>query len=175
MRAFQPLHATKVLIALCLLAFSFAGFAEASDRGRHKHKRQHDSRDQVQRSEIQAPIYNKERIRVERRHGRRDWRHHDRRDDRRIVRNHRGDDRNRRNNDFPSNIQGGVYFGGLSAWRDGRNGTYFSREDDGYDAYGYGEDISRNEYRRRGKIIYVDPTRPDRSCSYEAGVCIIRR
>lgn len=175
MRAFQPLHATKVLIALCLLAFSFVGFAEASDRGRHHDKRQHHSRNHEQRSDFHNRIYNKDRTRVERRHLRRDWRHHDRRDDRRIVRNHRRHDRNHRRDDFPSNIQGDAYFGGLSAWRDGRNGIYFSRENYGYDTYGYDNDISRNDYRKRGKIIYVNPSRLDRSCSFEAGVCVIRR
>jgi len=175
MRAFYSWHATKVLIALCLLAFSFAGFAEAGERGRHHVKRPHHSRNYDNRLEVQTRAYTTDHRRFERRHARRDWRQHDRRDERRIVRNHRRHDRNHRRDDFPSNIQGDAYFGGLSAWRDGRNGIYFSRENDGYDAYGYDTDTSRTDYRRRGKIIYVNPSRPDRSCSYEAGVCIIRR
>ncbi len=170
MRAFQPLHATKVLIALCLLVFSFAGFAEAGDRGRRDIRRHHHARNHDLLPNYMTRAYRNDHHRFERRHARRDWRHHDRRNDRRVVRHHH---RTRHRDGFPSNVRGNAYFGGISAWRDGRNGIYFSREGYGYGVYD--NDIGRDDHRRRGKIINVNPSRANRSCSFEAGVCVIRR
>ncbi|MBW9066393.1 hypothetical protein JNB71_24105 [Rhizobium herbae] len=75
--------------------------------------------------------------------------------------------------DFPSQALGGTYFGGLSAWSDAGNGTYFNSEGGGY---GYFNGATDSDYRApRAKIIRVTPSTAGRACSWEAGVCVIRR
>jgi hypothetical protein len=75
--------------------------------------------------------------------------------------------------DFPSQALGGTYFGGLSAWSDPGNGTYFNSEGGGY---GYFNGATDSDYRApRAKIIRVTPSTAGRACSWEAGVCVIRR
>ncbi|OJF91871.1 hypothetical protein [Pararhizobium antarcticum] len=173
MRAFHPRHATKVLIALCLLVFSVTGYVEAGERGRHHNERPQHSRNHYKRLDVQTRTYNANRDRFDRRHARRDWHQHDRRDERRIVRHHRRHDRRQHRDGYWSNRGGDAYFGNLSAWRDGRNGLYFRSESYGYDVGT--EEIGRSDQRPRGKIIHVNPSQADRSCSFEAGVCVIRR
>jgi hypothetical protein len=103
----------------------------------------------------------------------------DRRHDRGItVREYRGQGRNgwgRSYGDdgFPSEANGGTYFGGLSAWTDPGNGTYFRSEGN---SYGYYPTEIDPVYRpARPKIIRVNPSTAGRACSWESGVCVIRR
>lgn len=79
--------------------------------------------------------------------------------------------------EFPSRTGAGTYFGGLSAWRDPGNGTYFHSERyDRYDDRAYGYDDRDEGYRsNRTKIIRVNPSSAGRACSWESGVCVIRR
>ncbi|MBP1858491.1 hypothetical protein [Rhizobium herbae] len=183
-------NATKVLVAVFALILSFASFAEARDRNgeghfirRHHERPQHDRQEAI--SGINADSHhrrnrnvrlsgrNAERWHVERRYV------HDRRPNRRIVvRDHRGNDGNYwepayGGDGFPSKTTGGTYFGGLSAWTDPGNGTYFRSE---RDDYGYYPGDTDKDYRSpRAKIIRVNPSTVGRACSWESGVCVIRR
>lgn len=74
---------------------------------------------------------------------------------------------------FPSEANGGTYFGGLSAWTDPGNGTYFSSERNGYGYYS--DDTGMNYPPSRPKIIRVTPSTAGRACSWESGVCVVRR
>lgn len=74
---------------------------------------------------------------------------------------------------FPSETPGGTYFGGLSAWTDPGNGTYFRSERNGYGYYS--GDTGMTYPAVRPKIIRVTPSTAGRACSWEAGVCVIRR
>lgn len=94
------------------------------------------------------------------------------------VREYRGERRNGWNQSygddgFPSHANGGTYFGGLSAWTDTGNGTYFRAEGNGYGYYS--EDTGMNYPAARPKIIRVNPSTAGRACSWESGVCVIRR
>ncbi len=103
----------------------------------------------------------------------------DRRSDRGIVvRQYRGQrdngwDQSYGGDGFPSHANGGTYFGGLSAWTDPGNGTYFSSERNGYGYYA--TDIDQGYRPSRPKIIRVTPSTASRACSWESGVCVIRR
>ncbi|MCV9997939.1 hypothetical protein OE766_06750 [Pararhizobium sp. YC-54] len=94
------------------------------------------------------------------------------------VREYRGQGRNGwgqsyGDDGFPSEANGGTYFGGLSAWTDPGNGTYFSSERNGYGYYS--TDTGMNYPAARPKIIRVNPSTAGRACSWESGVCVIRR
>lgn len=165
----QP--ATKVLVAILALLMCLTGQTYAGDRGRND-ARHRDGR----QTEYETRTYNIGKSHIDRKRMRRNWRHHERRDHRQVMRDHRDHRRHdrRHRDDFPSTVQGNTYSGGLSAWRDGRNGIYFRSEGYGYEPYDDGN--GRNDgYRRQGKIIHVTPSTVGRSCSYEAGVCVIRR
>ncbi|WDZ76337.1 hypothetical protein PWG15_17310 [Ensifer adhaerens] len=75
---------------------------------------------------------------------------------------------------FPDSIPGlGAYGGGISAYIDLGNGIYFNQEGDyGYADEGQSEAPPQN---KRGKIINVTPQTMNGSCTYEHGVCVIRR
>ena len=76
--------------------------------------------------------------------------------------------------EYPDVIPGiGTYVGGISAYVDVGNGIYFSQEGD----YGYADeaDFAPQPEARRGKIIDVTPQTMNSSCTYEHGVCVIRR
>ncbi|HEV7319297.1 MAG TPA: hypothetical protein VGO04_11885 [Ensifer sp.] len=76
--------------------------------------------------------------------------------------------------EFPDIIPGiGTYVGGISAYVDVGNGIYFSQEGD----YRYADegDYAPPPRVNRGKIINVTPQTMNRSCTYEHGVCVIRR
>lgn len=184
-------NATKVLIVLVALTLSFADFAQARDRSSESHfgRRPHFERQHRERSEFRSGVrlgsHHWRRAgrgrfsdrTVHRRHFERRYGHH-RRHDRRVVREYRGRDRSYRmpnygGDGFPSETLGGTYFGGLSAWTDPGNGTYFRSERYGYDYYG-GE-TNEDYYAPRAKIIRVNPSTAGRACSWEAGVCVIRR
>jgi hypothetical protein len=113
----------------------------------------------------------------ERRYGHRYDR--DRRHDRSIVvRQYRGErgndwDQSYGGDGFPSHANGGTYFGGLSAWTDPGNGTYFNSERNGYGYYS--DDTGMTYPAARPKIIRVSPSAAGRACSWESGVCVIRR
>lgn len=189
MRPFITSSIITVLIAALVTILSLTGFAQARDRGKDGHfiRRSHHERQVRDRTET---FYSGTRGRhrgYERRHGRKflsgrtaDRRlDRDRRSGRRdMVRDYR---RSRSGvwssgyggDDFPSQANGGTYFGGLSAWRDPGNGTYFHSER--YDG-GYGYVGRDRDYRRPGpKIIRVNPSSAGRACSWESGVCVIRR
>ena len=94
------------------------------------------------------------------------------------VRDYRGERRNDwdqsyGDDGFPSYANGGTYFGGLSAWTDPGNGTYFRSERSGYGYYS--GDTGMNYPAARPKIIRVTPSTAGRACSWESGVCVIRR
>lgn len=73
-------------------------------------------------------------------------------------------------NEFPSIIPGrGAYAGGLSAFVDPGNGTYFS-----VDRNGVEEDTIVYRTPPRHSLIIDVKRRGSRSCSFEAGVCVIR-
>ncbi|MFP5077515.1 hypothetical protein ACLE20_09420 [Rhizobium sp. YIM 134829] len=90
-----------------------------------------------------------------------------------VARAYRGDDYDRADDwyggaDFPSVIPGsGTYAGGLRAWVEPGNGTYFSVRRVGEDG------VIHYRNRSRGAEI-IDARRDNRSCSFEAGVCVIR-
>jgi hypothetical protein len=206
MRPISMQNATKVLVAALAVILSFAGFAEARDRGgeRHQFRRAHYERSDYHRphhqrrdrSETVSGItaghwYRDDRRRgrnslagrmdrrqyYERRYGHRYDR--DRRSGRGVImRQYRGQRGNGWNqpyggDGFPSETNGGTYFGGLSAWTDPGNGTYFRSERNGYGYYPTGIDT---DYRpSRPKIIRVTPSTAGRACSWESGVCVIRR
>lgn len=70
--------------------------------------------------------------------------------------------------DYPSVIPGrGAYAGGVRAWVEPGNGSYFSIQR-------YGEDGSITYSNRRRGAQIIDARRDNRSCSFEAGVCVIR-
>ncbi|WP_068955307.1 hypothetical protein [Pararhizobium polonicum] len=188
-------NATKVLIMAVALILPFADFAEARDRNgeghfvrRHHERPQHD-RPQHNRQEaisgISADHHHRRNRNVrlsgrsaERRHVERDY-VRDRRPNRQIVvREYRRNDSNYwepayGGDGFPSKTRGGTYFGGLSAWTDPGNGIYFRSE---RDAYGYYPGNTDQDYRNpRPKIITVNPSTSGRACSWESGVCVIRR
>ncbi|HTO30338.1 MAG TPA: hypothetical protein VL202_04030 [Pararhizobium sp.] len=191
MRAFTLLNATKVSITTLALVVSLTGFADARDRhgdrnqnhNRRPHHQQH--RD---RSETLSGVTVGHRHHDSDRHGgknrlvgRTDYHHreqrfaHNRRPNRRIIlREYRGDNRNDWEPAYREGT-GGAYLGGLSAWRDPGNGTYFSSERYGYD-YGYQPYEDNSGYPdHRAKIIHVNPSSAGRACSWESGVCVIRR
>ncbi|WP_156392507.1 hypothetical protein [Rhizobium sp. Root482] len=200
MRSFTLPHPTKAMVAACLailsalVILSASSFAEARDRGEGHFKRRGHDRPHHQRQEaisgINADRHHRHRDRDVWLSGRNAERHFDRRDDRYSDRRHfdrdrRPDsrivireyrDRSGRRDDesnFPSQSRGGTYFGGLSAWTDPGNGIYFSSERGGY---GYGTYDGETVYPpSRPKIIHVNPRTASRACSYEAGVCVIRR
>lgn len=191
MRLITLSNATKVLVAVLALILSLADFAEARDRSygerhfirRHHHERRDrevlsginvDSRLLHRRDRnVRLSGINADRRYFERRYG--SYRRPDRRID---VREYRGPDRNYwesayGGDDFPSATSGGTYFGGLSAWSDPGNGTYFYSERGGYSYYSGAAD---GDYRApRAKIIHVTPSTAGGACSWEAGVCVIRR
>lgn len=77
------------------------------------------------------------------------------------------------NDGFPSQTDAGTYFGGLSAWTDPGNGTYFRSERNGYGYFS--DDIDMTYPAVRPKIIRVTPSTVGRACSWESGVCVVRR
>ncbi|CAN7331222.1 hypothetical protein LJR255_001808 [Pararhizobium sp. LjRoot255] len=190
MRPNKLSNATKVLIAVFAVGFLFTDIAEARDRygerhftRRHHHERGDrevlsginvDSRlDRRHHRNVHLAGLNANRRYFERRYG------SYRRPGHRIVIREYPDQRvNYRQSaygggDFPSETLGGTYFGGLSAWTDPGNGTYFYSERGGYGYYSGNTDA---DYRvPRAKIIRVTPSTAGRACSWEAGVCVIRR
>ncbi len=105
----------------------------------------------------------------------------DRRPNRRIVpREYRVDNSNYwepayRYDNFPSDGMAGAYLGGLEAWRDPGNGTYINSDQYGYyDGY-QPDDGNGVDRSHRAKIIRVNPSTTGRDCSWESGVCVIRR
>ena len=194
MRPFTLPHATKVVVAACIALFTAGSLAEARDRGDGHFNRRDRERPRHERHEaisgINADRYHRHRDRnrdvwlsgrnTERRHFDRrfdrDYRSDRLSESRIVVRQYRDRDRSGRqhdNGDFPTQQQGGTYFGALSAWADPGNGIYFRSERGGY---GYGTYDGETDYRpSRPKIIHVNPKTVNRACSYEAGVCVIRR
>ncbi|WP_426128123.1 hypothetical protein [Pararhizobium sp. PWRC1-1] len=195
-------NATKVLIAALTVILSFASFAEARDRSGERHQfrrthfeRSHDQRPHHQRrdrSETVSGINAGHWYRDDRRRGRnslagrmdrrqyyeRRYGHRYDRDRGIVVRQYReqrgnGWDQSYGGDGFPSHANGGTYFGGLSAWTDPGNGTYFSSERNGYGFYS--GDTGINYPAARPKIIRVTPSTAGRACSWESGVCVIRR
>lgn len=180
-------NATKVLIAIFALGFLFTDFAEARDRSgdrhfirRHHHERGDrevlsginvDSRlDRRRHRNVRLAGLNASRRHFERRYAP---------SQRIIVLREYPDQRvNYRQpayggGDFPSATLGGTYFGGLSAWTDPGNGMYFYSQRGGY---GYYSGAADTDYRApRAKIIRVTPSTAGSACSWEAGVCVIRR
>ncbi|MEI2299214.1 hypothetical protein [Ensifer sp. MJa1] len=76
--------------------------------------------------------------------------------------------------DFPDSISGiGTYGGGISAYSDPGNGIYINVE--GNYVYSDDGDYTQPPQGNRGKIINVTPKNMNSSCSYEHGVCVIRR
>ncbi|WP_077968113.1 hypothetical protein [Ensifer adhaerens] len=76
--------------------------------------------------------------------------------------------------EYPDIIPGiGTYVGGISAYVDVGNGIYFSQEGD----YGYADeaDFAPPPEAKRAKIIDVTPQTMNSACTYEHGVCVIRR
>ncbi len=61
----------------------------------------------------------------------------------------------------------GTFSGGITAFRERRNGNYFAVEGGAFSRPGAGG-------LTKPRIIHVDKARSDASCSYEAGVCVIR-
>ncbi|WP_438751503.1 hypothetical protein [Pararhizobium sp. O133] len=203
MRAFTLLNATKVSITALALVVSLTGFADARDRhgDRNHHRRpQHHAQQHRDRTETLSGVtagHRHHHDRRDRRHvkrkgeyrlvGRTDYHRRgeyrygetrfspDRRPNRRIIpRQYRGDNRNYWEPAYREGT-GGAYLGGLSAWREPGNGTYFSSERYGYD-HGYQPYEDNNGYRgHRAKIIHVNPSSAGRACSWESGVCVIRR
>lgn len=202
MRPFPLLNATKVLILAMVLGFGVTDVSIARDIDQRTiYRRGHNDRN----IESRTVLSGKNRYRRDYRndHWRNDgwrgdrWRNADRRFDRRYERrfDRRFDRRHdfvrdyRRNRDrmpyydygdggnFPSPVPGiGTYAGGISAWRDPGNGIYFSQ--DNYGGYGYGDvniDVDLGAYMNRPRVLDVDPETMDRACSYERGVCVIRR
>lgn len=205
MRPLSMQNATKVLIAVLAVVLSFAGFAEARDRNgeRYQMRRPHYERpvsDRGQyhrqrrdRSETLSGVTAGHWYRDDRRRGhnslagRMDRRQYyerryarESRPDRGIVvreyRGPRGNGWNHSygNDGFPSDANGGTYFGGLSAWTDPGNGTYFSSERNSYGYYANDRDTGFYP-PSRPKIIRVNPSTAGRACSWESGVCVIRR
>lgn len=201
MRPFPLLNATKVLILAMVLAFGAADLSSARDIDQRTIYRRghHDGN-----METRTILSGKNRYRHSdswRNDGWRNdrWRDADRRYDRRYERRWRAENRRdrrhdfvrdyRRNRDrtpyydygsggnFPSPVPGiGTYAGGISAWRDPGNGIYFSQ--DNYGGYGYGDvniDVDIGAYMNGPRVLDVDPETMDRACSYEHGVCVIRR
>jgi hypothetical protein len=205
MRPISIQNATKVLIAALAVILSFASFAEARDRNSERNhvrrphfERSHDQRPHRGRQEVISGVtadrhyYRRDRgYRHDRRHDRFQFdrreanRGHfeprygrDRFDPTIPVREYRGQRRNGwgqsyGDDGFPSYANGGTYFGGLSAWTDPGNGTYFRSERSGYGYYS--GDTGMNYPAARPKIIRVTPSTADRACSWESGVCVIRR
>jgi hypothetical protein len=193
MRPITLLNATKVLIVVFAMILSFTDFAEARDRdGDHNHVRRphfershHERREVLSGTNVDSRLHRRDRhIRLSGRNA--DRRHFERRygfdrgpDRRMVVREYRRDRPNGwapsyGGDDFPSDTTGGTYFGGLSAWTDPGNGTYFSSDRGGYGYYT--GDINVNYYSpARPKIIRVTPSTAGRACSWESGVCVIRR
>jgi hypothetical protein len=191
MRPITLSNATKVLVAVFALILSFADFAEARDRSdgeRHFMRRHHhERRDREVLSGVNVDsrlLHRRNRnvrlsgINAERRYFERRYGSYRRPSQGNVVREYRGPDRNYwasayGGDDFPSETLGGTYFGGLSAWTDPGNGTYFYSERGGY---GYFNGATDSDYRApRAKIIRVTPSTAGRACSWEAGVCVIRR
>ncbi len=192
MRPLPFLNATKVFLLAIALGFSIIDISAARDIGeRTIYRRDYHNRQPETRTAHTRPG----RYRHDFRHERRADRRHDYRRDRRWRAEHRRDRRSRdvvrdyrrdRNwqpdyyydgDSFPSTVPGiGTYAGGLSAWRDPGNGIYFSRES--YGNYGYGDvniDVDLGAYLGGPQILDVDPAAVDNACSYEKGVCVIRR
>ncbi len=183
-------NATKVLIAVFAVVVSLTDFAAARDRfdgernfiRRHHHERRDrevlsginvDSRLHHRHRNVRLAGINAHRRYLEPRYG------SYRRPGQRMVTREYPDQRVNYwqpaygGDDFPSQALGGTYFGGLSAWSDPGNGTYFYSERNGY---GYFNGATDNDYRApRAKIIRVTPSTVGRACSWEAGVCVIRR
>jgi len=193
MRPITLSNATKVLVAAFALILSFADFAEARDRydgerhfiRRHHHVRR--DREVLSGINVDSRLLHFNRrnrhvrlsgINADRRYFERRFGFHRRPDHRIVVREYRGPDRNYwesayGGNAFPSATSGGTYFGGLSAWSDPGNGMYFYSERGGY---GYYSGATDSDYRApRAKIIHVTPSTASSACSWEAGVCVIRR
>lgn len=198
MRPITLSNATKVLIVVFAMILSFANFAEARDRdGDRNHiRRPHFARshhDRQHRGHIQSITSINHHYRNDRRHGRdrffdraerrghfeRRYTYNRRPNRHVVVREYRGQrgynwKRSYGGDDFPSDTIGGTYFGGLSAWTDPGNGTYFNSDRGGYGYYT--GDIDANYYSpARPKIIRVTPSTAGRACSWESGVCVIRR
>ncbi|MDQ0317936.1 hypothetical protein QO002_000074 [Pararhizobium capsulatum DSM 1112] len=200
MRPTSLLSATKVLATVIVLIFGMVDLAAARDIGeRTIYRRGHYDRLSHSRPDHSRPEFlSRNRHRYDDRHDRhsdrrfahrrdRQWRADNRRDrrydrPREFVREYSGP-RGRGNvtiyggDGFPSPIPGiGTYAGGLSAWRDPGNGIYFSNEN--YGSYGYGDvsiDVDLGAYMGGPQILDVDPAAVDNACSYEKGVCVIRR
>jgi len=190
MRPITLSNATKVLIAVFALSFPLADFAEARDRydgerhfiRRHHHERR--DREVLSGINVDSRLLHFNRrdrnvrlsgINADRRYFERRFGFHRRPV---VVREYRRPDRNYwesayGGNALPSATSGGTYFGGLSAWSDPGNGMYFYSERGGY---GYYSGATDSDYRApRAKIIHVTPSTASSACSWEAGVCVIRR
>ncbi|WP_075291649.1 hypothetical protein [Pararhizobium arenae] len=194
MRPINLLNATKVLLAALALIIGTIDIAAARDI---------DQRVIYRRGHHDRPDYSERSIsskNIRRHNDRRDWRA-DRRFERRRHREWRADNRRDRRFDrrrefvreyreprgrgnvivygggdgFPSPVPGiGTYAGNLSAWQDPGNGIYFSQDYYG----GYGDvsvDVDLGAYLGGPQILDVDPQAVDNACSYEKGVCVIRR
>lgn len=191
MRPITLSKATKVLVAVLALILSLADFAEARDRSdgerrflrRHHHERR--DRDVLSGINVDSRLLHRRNrnvrlsgINADRRYFERRYGSYRRPDRRIVVREYRGPYRSYwesayGGDDFPSATSGGTYFGGLSAWSDPGNGTYFYSERGGYSYYSGAAD---GDYRApRAKIIHVTPSTAGGACSWEAGVCVIRR
>lgn len=190
MRPITLSNATKVLIAVLALVIWFTDFAAARDRydgERHFVRRHHErrgDRDVLSGVNVDSRLLRRHRnvrlagINADRRYFEHRYGFYRRPGQRSVVREYPDQRVNYwqpayGGDDFPSQALGGTYFGGLSAWSDPGNGTYFNSEGGGY---GYFNGATDSDYRApRAKIIRVTPSTAGRACSWEAGVCVIRR
>ncbi|MEW9613682.1 hypothetical protein AB3G45_07600 [Shinella sp. S4-D37] len=151
MTLFSASHATKVLALAVALTAGGMTVAAARDRSPDVGWSDNSDADWSKSSFIGRSIE---------RRGHRDWRPRDRhRDDRRVERHrdrHWHKDRN-------------FYGGAISAYRDPGNGIYFYVDRNRY----YEDRVDAPRVENRGKVIVVTPGQ--NGCSWEAGVCVIRR
>jgi hypothetical protein len=148
MTLFSPLHATKVLAVAVALGLCATLSAEAGGRDHRQHNWQNNG-------DLTGGM-----ITLRRSHTRHDdWRRDRRRVERGFIPR-----RERRQGD-------GDFFGGsISVYNDRGNGRYLSVENDGYLDQRGGRFMRDGSH---GRIIRVVPGRS--GCSFEAGVCVIRR
>jgi hypothetical protein len=191
MRPITLSNATKVLIAAFAVILSFTDFAQARDRfdgGGHfirRHHRDRQNREVISGINVDSRLLHRRNrnvrlsgINADRRYFERRYGYNRRPNRQFVVREYSGRDRNYwesayGGDNFPSDANDGTYFGGLSAWTDPGNGTYFQSERGGY---GYYSGDTDGDYRApRPRIIRVTPSSADSACSWEASVCVIRR
>lgn len=73
-----------------------------------------------------------------------------------------------------SDVAGNFYGGAISGYQDPGNGYYFYTNGYGYDGIGDGGGYPTPASSNRGKLVVVTPETENASCSWEAGVCVIR-